>query len=148
MFQFKWKILCQWKMTRSPSQAHCRQDPFHWLGCPVDWPCAAGTHMPASCSEGTCCMGSHVRSEPSVVSSPPRPLEMLAPAGQHTPAKNMGTTWPKPNEWEPEVGGPESVSRGWLKNKWKNRGKNSSNYCELLKTQNNKLLFQSSLCSM
>ena len=33
------------------------------------------------------------------------------------PAKNMGTTWLKPNEWEADAGGPEPVSRGWLKNK-------------------------------
>lgn len=120
-------------------QACCRQDPSHWLGCPVDQLYAAGMCVPASCSEGMCCRGSHVQSKSSVVASPPQPLEMSLLAGQCTPAKNMGTTWPKPNEWEPEVGGPGA---GLKTNERTERKKNSCNCCELLKTQNKSLLFR------
>lgn len=103
---------------------------------PVEWPCACRLlgrdvlHQFPWPEQTKCCIFCLLQ-----------PLEMLAPAGWCTPAENMGTTWPK--EWEREVGGPEPVSRGWLKNKWKNRGKNSSNYCKLLKTQNKSLLFHS-----
>lgn len=51
-------------------------------------------------------MSSCVQSEPSAVSSPPQPLETLAPA-----AENRATTWPKPNEGEAELG-PQSLSAG------------------------------------
>lgn len=86
----------------SPWQAR----PFPPLGCPVDRLPAAGPCMPASCSEGMCCVSSCIQSEPSAVSSPPQPLETLAPA-----AKNRASMWPMPNEREPEAGA-QSLSAG------------------------------------
>lgn len=147
MLQFSWKMPRQWEMTWSPSQAHCRLRPF-----PPTWLCCG----PALCCRNACARNMLGR---DVLHGFPCPektkhcvFSLLQPSLWRR--RLVQASVPQPRIWEPhgqsQMNGNQrigaqspSAGAGLKTNERTEEGKkSSSNYCELLKTQNKSLLFR------